>query len=156
MSITVTAIILAAGKGTRMRSACPKALHTLAGWPMIAHVLVATAEAGAHRTLVVLGHEAAAVRQVLPPGTLSVVQDPQRGTGHAVAAALAALPGDDTDAALILYADMPLITPRTLRTFLHTHARGSHPLSLLSAVVPDPYGYGRVLRDDRGDVTGVK
>src|SRR5438067_12969836 len=126
MSITVTAIILAAGKGTRMRSACPKALHSLAGWPMIAHVLVATAEAGANRTLVVLGHEAAAVRQVLPPGTLSVVQEPQRGTGHAAAAALAALPGDAKDAALILYADMPLTTPPTLGTLLHTPHDSRH------------------------------
>src|SRR5205085_4828718 len=154
--ITITAIILAAGKGTRMRSARPKVLHTLAGWPMIAHVLVAVGEAGANRTLVVLGHDAATVRQVLPPGTLSVVQDPQRGTGHAVAVALAALPGDETDAALILYADMPLITPQTLRTLLHAHTHGGHLLSLLSAVVPDPQGYGRVLRDARGGVIGVK
>src|SRR5205823_6437758 len=145
MSITVTAIILAAGKGTRLRSARPKALHTLAGWPMIAHVLVATGEAGANRTLVVLGHDAAAVQQVLPPGTLSVVQEPQRGTGHAVAVALAALAGDDMDAALILYVDMPLIAPQTLRTLLHAHACDGHRLGLLSAVVPDPRGYGRVL-----------
>ena len=139
-----------------MRSARPKVLHTLAGWPMIAHVLVAVGEAGANRTLVVLGHDAATVRQVLPPGTLSVVQDPQRGTGHAVAVALAGLPGDETDAALILYADMPLITPQTLRTLLHTHSHGGHRLSLLSAVAPDPQGYGRVLRDARGGVIGVK
>jgi bifunctional UDP-N-acetylglucosamine pyrophosphorylase/glucosamine-1-phosphate N-acetyltransferase len=123
---------------------------------MIAHVLVATSEAGANRTLVVLGHEAAAVQQALPPGTLGVVQEPQRGTGHAVAVALAALPGDDTDAALVLYVDMPLITPQTLRALLHAHARGGHRLSLLSAVVPEPAGYGRVLRDGRGDVIGVK
>ena len=139
-----------------MRSNRPKVLHPLAGWPMIAHVLIAAARAGANRTIAVLGHEAAAVRAALPPGTLTAVQEPQRGTGHAVAVALDALTGDDTDLALILYGDMPLITSGTLRALLETHAREGHVLSLLSARVADPYGYGRVLRDTRGRVIGVK
>lgn len=156
MSTTVTAIILAAGKGTRMRSARPKVLHTLAGWPMIGHVLVAVDGAGANRTIVVLGHEADTVRGALSPGTLSVVQEPQLGTGHAVAVALDALSGEDTDAALILYGDMPLISPRTLCLLLNEHAVSGHPLTMLSAIVSDPHGYGRVLRDAAGRVTGVK
>lgn len=156
MSATITAIILAAGKGTRMRSARPKVLHPVAGWPMIAHVLVAAAEAGANRTIAVLGHEADVVRAALAPGTLTAVQEPQRGTGHAVAVALDALSGDDTALALILYGDMPLITPRTLRALLACHADEGHALSLLSAHVADPRGYGRVLRDAHGRVMGVK
>lgn len=156
MSSTVTAIVLAAGKGTRMRSARPKVLHPLAGWPMIAHVLLATDRAGMNRTVVVLGHEAEQVRQALPPGTLSVVQEPQLGTGHAVKVALSALSGDDTDTALILYGDMPMIAPETLRALLAAHERASAPLTLLSAVVPEPYGYGRILRGAGAAVTGVK
>ncbi len=156
MSSTVTAIILAAGKGTRMRSARPKVLHPLVGWPMIAHVLVATDRAAVNRTVVVLGHEAAQVQQALPPGTLSAVQEPQLGTGHAVKVALAALQGDDTERALILYGDMPLIAPQTLRALLASHALSGVPLALLSAVVADPHGYGRVLRDAQDAVIGVK
>lgn len=156
MSSTITAIVLAAGKGTRMRSARPKVLHSLAGWPMIAHVLIAAAEAGANRTIVVLGHEAAEVREALPPGALTAIQEPQHGTGHAVGVALAALSGADTTLALILYGDMPLITAPTLRALIDTHTRDGHPLSLLSARMADPHGYGRVLRDAEGRVTAVK
>lgn len=156
MPSTVTAIILAAGQGTRMHSARPKALHTLAGRSMIAHVLAATDRAGATRTMVVLGHEADLVRRALPSGILSVVQEPQHGTGHAVLVALEALRADGSAAALILYGDMPLITPRTLTTLLHAHVHGGRPLTLLSALVSDPQGYGRVLRDAHGQVTDVK
>jgi bifunctional UDP-N-acetylglucosamine pyrophosphorylase/glucosamine-1-phosphate N-acetyltransferase len=156
MFSTVTAIVLAAGKGTRMRSARPKVLHLLAGWPMIGHILLATDRAGVNRTMVVLGYEADAVRAALPPGTLSVVQEPQLGTGHAVKMALDGLHGDDTDLALILYGDMPLIRPETLCRLLRTHAESGHALTLLSAFVPDAHGYGRVLRDDQGHVIAVR
>lgn len=144
-----------------MRSARPKVLHTLAGWPMIAHVLVATHEAGANRSLVVLGHEAALVRQTLPPGTLSVVQEPQLGTGHAVQVALAALPDaetlpGDTETVLMLYGDMPLLSAATLRALLDVHQHDGYALSLLSAMMPDPRGYGRVLRAKDGTLLGVK
>jgi bifunctional UDP-N-acetylglucosamine pyrophosphorylase/glucosamine-1-phosphate N-acetyltransferase len=156
MSSTVTAIVLAAGKGTRMHSAHPKVLHLLAGWPMIGHVLLATDRAGVNRTMVVLGHGAEEVRAALPPGTLSVVQEPQLGTGHAVRVALDGLPGADTEVALLLYGDIPLIRHETLRRLLHRHAEGGHALTLLSAQVPDPRGYGRVLRDERGVLVGIK
>ncbi len=168
-----------------MRSALPKALHAVTGRPMIAHVLAAAREAGAGRVVVVLGHEAAVVRAVLPPDALSVVQEPQLGTGHAVRVALDALPDlPDRDAlpdsrdgegqrpasadtprpsgdaggarALILYGDMPLVTAATLRTLLDAQARDGRPLVLLSAVAPDPFGYGRVLRDAEGRVVGVR
>ncbi len=156
MSITVTAIVLAAGKGTRMRSARPKVLHLLAGWPMIGHILLATDRAGVNRTMVVLGHGADLVRAALPPGTLSVVQEPQLGTGHAVKVALDSLHGEDTDVALILNGDIPLIRPETLCLLLRSHARGGHTLTLLSALVSDPHGYGRVLRADDGRVIALK
>jgi len=143
-----------------MRSARPKVLHTLAGRPMIAHVLVATEEAGAGRAMVVLGHEAETVHMALPPETLTVVQEPQLGTGHAVRVALDALPtpdeGGGDDIALILYGDMPLLRAATLRALLDLHRGEPYVLSLLSAIVPDPHGYGRIVRDRDGRVTGVK
>jgi len=166
---TVTAIILAAGKGTRMRSARSKLVHPVAGWPMIRHVIAAVREAGATRAAVVLGHEAEAVRAVLPVDEMSlstVVQEPQLGTGHAVRVALDALPhptpADPADpasgpgVALILYGDMPLVSAATLRALLDLHWRDNYPLSLVSAVVADPRGYGRILRDADGRVVGVK
>jgi len=143
-----------------MRSTRPKVLHTLAGRSMIAHVLAATEGAGASRAIVVLGHEAGAVRATLPAETLTVVQEPQLGTGHAVRVALDALSVDvkeeEEDTALILYGDMPLLRDATLRALRDAHARAPYPLTLLSAVAPDPAGYGRVLRDAGGRVTGVK
>jgi bifunctional UDP-N-acetylglucosamine pyrophosphorylase/glucosamine-1-phosphate N-acetyltransferase len=143
-----------------MRSARPKVLHTLAGRSMIAHVLVATEGAGASRAIVVLGHEADAVRAALPVETLTVVQEPQLGTGHAVRVALDALPSGvgegEGETALILYGDMPLLRDATLRALRDAHALTPYPLTLLSAVAPDPAGYGRVLRDARGLVIGVK
>ncbi len=142
-----------------MRSARPKVLHTLAGRSMIAHVLAATHGAGAQRAIVVLGHEAGAVRAALPMETLTVVQEPQLGTGHAVRVALDALLGDveeKEETALILYGDMPLLRDATLRALRDAHARAPYPLTLLSAITPDPFGYGRVLRDASGRVTGVK
>ncbi len=143
-----------------MRSARPKVLHTLAGRPMIAHVLAATEGAGARQAIVVLGHEAAAVRAALPTETLTVVQEPQLGTGHAVRVALDALPvgmeEEEGETALILYGDMPLLRAATLRALRAAHALTPYPLTLLSAVAPDPAGYGRVLRDAGGRVIGVK
>jgi len=142
-----------------MRSARPKVLHTLAGRSMIAHVLAATHGAGAQRAIVVLGHEAGTVRAALPMETLTVVQEPQLGTGHAVRVALDALLGDveeKEETALILYGDMPLLRDATLRALRDAHARAPYPLTLLSAITPDPFGYGRVLRDASGRVTGVK
>ena len=143
-----------------MRSARPKVLHTLAGRPMIAHVLAATEGAGARQAIVVLGHEAAAVRAALPTETLTVVQEPQLGTGHAVRVALDALPvgmeEEEGETALILYGDMPLLRAATLRALRAAHALTPYPLTLLSAVAPDPAGYGRVLRDACGRVIGVK
>ncbi len=151
-----------------MRSARPKVLHTLAGRPMLTHALAATHEAGATRAVVVLGHEAETVRAALPPSleALTVVQEPQLGTGHAVQVALDALPDrpdaaeGDTDAtgdtALILYGDMPLLRAATLRALLDLHRGVPYPLSLLSAIVPDPHGYGRVMRDGDGRVTAIK
>jgi bifunctional UDP-N-acetylglucosamine pyrophosphorylase/glucosamine-1-phosphate N-acetyltransferase len=164
-----------------MRSARPKVLHTLIGRPMIAHVLAATEGASATSAVVVLGHGAETVRASLPAGTLTVVQEPQLGTGHAVRVALDALDALDglradigapttgdahidamdahgADMALILYGDMPLLRSETLRALLDLHGagRGRRPLTLLSALTPDPFGYGRIVRDAVGHVAGVK
>lgn len=146
-----TALILAAGLGTRMRSATPKALHRLAGRPMVDLVVGTAREAGAE-PVVVIGPGVAALREHLA-ATRVVVQDPPRGTGHAVQAALAVLPREGQ--AFLLYGDSPLIRPETLRAMQATHRAAGAVLTLLSAQVPPPSAYGCVERDAAGRVTRI-
>ncbi|MCL4535458.1 MAG: bifunctional UDP-N-acetylglucosamine diphosphorylase/glucosamine-1-phosphate N-acetyltransferase GlmU [Bacteroidetes bacterium] len=150
MSLAV--VILAAGQGTRMKSRLPKVLHPVAGRPMLEYSLQAAAALGAARTLVVLGHQADRVRSVLPPGAEAVLQEPQLGTGHALGQARAVL-GDACDEILVLYGDMPLLRAGTLRALIS--ARQNGPASVLTARLPDPTGYGRILRDGAGNLRGI-
>jgi len=149
MTSPLAVIILAAGQGTRMRSALPKVLHRIGGRPLLGHVL-ATAQALAPETLVVVhGHGADAVRAAFPqPEIRWVLQAEQLGTGHAVAAALpeigAGIGGDPL--CLILYGDVPLLTVETLRRLLV--AAGPSGYAILTARLSDPRGYGRILRDN--------
>ena len=141
-------VILAAGQGTRMRSALPKVLHPLAGRPMLGHVLDTArqlAPAGLH---VVVGHGAESVREACAAPDIEWVLQPQQlGTGHAV---LQALPGIPEDAlVLVLYGDVPLLRAQTLAALV-----GAAP-ALLTAHLGDPDGYGRVLRDPQGALRGV-
>ena len=144
------AIVLAAGKGTRMRSHLPKVAHKLAGVPLILHIHAAIVELGDCTPLYVLGHQHDVVRSILPADTDTVIQEEQRGTGHAVQTAIAALP-DTCDEVFILYGDIPLLTTRTLTALRDYHRRAGAGLTLLSAVVDDPDGYGRIIRDTAGE-----
>ncbi len=150
-------IVLAAGQGKRMRSSLPKVLHTLGGRPLLAHVLAAARALAPQAVHVVYGHGGERVRATFAAretGLVWVHQAEQRGTGHAVRLALAGVP--DEARVLVLYGDVPLIREETLRRLLATAAAaGPGALGLLTAVLDDPSGYGRVLRDPDGRVTGI-
>lgn len=144
-------VIMAAGKGTRMKSQRPKVLHRLAGRPMLGHVVATAAALAARRVVVITGHgamevEAALAGSAWAQGTFDmkfVRQEPQLGTGHAVQQAVPALPDDGT--VLILSGDVPLIQADTLRALLALSA--DQQVALLTVELPDPTGYGRIVRD---------
>jgi bifunctional UDP-N-acetylglucosamine pyrophosphorylase/glucosamine-1-phosphate N-acetyltransferase len=147
----INVVILAAGQGKRMHSARPKVLHRLAGTTLLEHVVNAARSLKPRRICVVYGHGGEQVPQALPAKDLVFVrQKRQLGTGHAVKQALPHLdPRGDT---LVLYGDVPLIGQKTLKDL--TAGRGER-LRLLTATFDNPYGYGRILRDPRGAVTGI-
>lgn len=136
---------MAAGKGTRMKSERPKVLHRLAGKPLLQHVLESSAALGAQRIVTVVGHGADAVRAAIAPmpGLEFVKQEPQLGTGHAVQQAAPALP--DVGTVLVLNGDTPLVRAATARAL--AEASGGTKLALLTVELPDPAGYGRIVRD---------
>jgi bifunctional UDP-N-acetylglucosamine pyrophosphorylase/glucosamine-1-phosphate N-acetyltransferase len=145
-------VVMAAGKGTRMKSARPKVLHRLAGRPLLQHVLETVATLSADRVIVVTGHGAEAVEAaVAGPGVVFVRQHEQRGTGHAVQQAVPALHTDGTT--LILTGDTPLIRPDSVRRLVDECA--GRRLALMTVVLDDPTGYGRILRDGTGQVLGI-
>ncbi|WP_417792486.1 bifunctional UDP-N-acetylglucosamine diphosphorylase/glucosamine-1-phosphate N-acetyltransferase GlmU [Stutzerimonas xanthomarina] len=149
MSLDV--VILAAGQGTRMRSALPKVLHPVAGQSMLGHVIDTARGLKPKAIHVVIGHGAELVRERLASDDLNfVVQAEQLGTGHAVAQALPALTAERV---LILYGDVPLIEAATLDRLLHKV--GSQQLALLTVSLDDPTGYGRIVRDERGLVQAI-
>ena len=144
-------IILAAGQGTRMKSALPKVLHPLAGRPLLEHVVRTARALEPAAVHVVVGHGAEAVRAALAGYPLNwVVQEEQLGTGHAVLQALPAVAADST--VLVLYGDVPLIRTQTLAALVALAADGP---ALLTACLARPAGYGRILRDGSGAVQGV-
>ncbi len=144
-------VILAAGQGTRMRSALPKVLHPVAGKPMLGHVIDTARALQPQRIHVVIGHGAEAVRERLAADDLNfVLQEQQLGTGHAVAQAL---PFIQAEQVLVLYGDVPLIEAPTLQRLL-AHA-GPAQLALLTVLLEDPTGYGRIIRDADGRVTAI-
>ncbi|HLF27066.1 MAG TPA: bifunctional UDP-N-acetylglucosamine diphosphorylase/glucosamine-1-phosphate N-acetyltransferase GlmU [Anaerolineae bacterium] len=147
-------IILAAGQGTRMKSALPKVLHPIAGRPMIAYVIdTALALGDAHPTLVV-GYRADQVRTTLGDRVGYVEQVDQLGTGHAVVQARGALEGR-SDVVLVLYGDTPFVTVDTLRAMLDDHARADATITLLTFRPPDPLRYGRIIRSGSGRVVNI-
>jgi bifunctional UDP-N-acetylglucosamine pyrophosphorylase / glucosamine-1-phosphate N-acetyltransferase len=150
-------IVLAAGQGTRMRSRLPKVLHVIGGRPLIGHVLDTAAALSPTRIAVVVRHERDTVARTvgeLAPDAVVVDQDEVPGTGRAVELGLAGL-GDFSGDVLVLSADVPLLEPETLTGLVRTHRERSASVTLLSAVLPDPTGYGRVLRDASGDVERI-
>jgi len=145
-------IVLAAGEGTRMRSALPKVLMPLAGTPMLRHVLDTARALGAARIHVVHGHGADAVRAAIDDADLDwVLQAERLGTAHAVAQAMPAIP--DEAQVLVLYGDVPLLTADTLRQLVP--ADGGARFAVLADTIADPTGYGRILRDGNGDVRAI-
>ena len=138
-------VIMAAGKGTRMRSNLPKVLHKLAGRPLLRHVMDSAAQLAPQRTVVITGHGAALVEAaVAADGAICVRQEPQLGTGHAVQQAVPAL-GSEPGTTLILNGDVPLIAPATARAL--AQACGGEKLALLTVTLTDATGYGRIVRD---------
>ncbi len=145
-------VLLAAGKGTRMKSRLPKVLQPLGGQPLLAHVLDAVVPLAAARVVVVVGHEAAQVETAFAGRELTFVrQEPQNGTGHAAAIALTALPDDGCT--LIVTGDTPLITTATLERL--AAAGGQRTLALLTCTLSDPTGYGRIVRNAAGAITRI-
>jgi len=156
----LAAVVLAAGEGTRMRSSRPKPLHLLCGRPMVVHVLDALAELDVDRVVVVVGHGAERVSKLVQahaPAELEiefVEQRVQRGTGDAVSVALTGFgPGDELEDGdiVVLPGDTPLLRPPTLAALVRTHRQSGAAASVLTAVIDDPTGYGRIVRgkDDR-------
>lgn len=148
------AVVLAAGKGTRMKSELPKVMHAVAGKPMLAWVLDAVLGTNPERVVVVVGHDAEHVIASLPDGVESCLQAEQHGTGHAVSVALEHL-GDIEGPILVVPGDTPLIDTPTLSRLLESHRLEGNATTILSAIVPDPHGYGRIVRNEAGDVTGI-
>ena len=147
----VEVIVLAAGLGKRMHSDLPKVLHPLAGRPLLAHVLDAARALSPRRLAVVHGHGAEKVRDAFPEPDLEwVLQAEQRGTGHAVMQAMPRI-GPDAEV-LVLYGDVPLVRPETLRRLA---AAGREGVGVLTAEVDDPGGYGRIVRDAAGRVARI-
>ena len=153
--MSLTAVILAAGQGTRMKSPLPKMLHEVAGRPIVSCVVDAVADAGPDRTLVVVGHEAEAVSDVLPSGVTTVVQAEQLGTGHAVQVALSQWTAEPGDEVLVVPGDHALLAGDTLADLVAAHRADGAAATLLTHVVADPAGYGRVLRDGDDRVVGI-
>lgn len=150
----ITAVLLAAGQGTRMKSDLPKVLHPLCGKPMIWHVLQALQTAVTEPPVVVVGHGAEAVKASLGASARTVLQEPQLGTGHAVMQAEALLKGE-TDLVIVTYADMPLLRGETFGRLVDAQRLNPGPLSLLTVIADDPRGFGRILRKADGTVQAI-
>ncbi|MCB9894914.1 MAG: bifunctional N-acetylglucosamine-1-phosphate uridyltransferase/glucosamine-1-phosphate acetyltransferase [Planctomycetes bacterium] len=144
-------VILAAGKSTRMKSDTPKVLHKLAGLPVLQWVLNQSDAMGAEETIVIVGHEGDRVREKFKdrPNTRFVTQEPQQGTGHAVMQARDALAGFNGDVA-VLCGDVPLIRARSIELLRHMHRTEQAAATVLTTLLDNPQGYGRVIRDGLG------
>lgn len=152
----VAAILLAAGKGTRMKSSLTKVLHPAAGQPMIDYPVTAARAVGATPVVLVVGHQAEAVQKHYQGAEdiRCVLQKEQLGTGHAVACARGALAGF-SGTVLILCGDTPLLRAETLKRLIDFHQTQKATVTVLTATLDDPYGYGRIVRDDSGAVLRI-
>jgi bifunctional UDP-N-acetylglucosamine pyrophosphorylase / glucosamine-1-phosphate N-acetyltransferase len=151
-------IVLAAGQGTRMKSALAKVLHAMCGRSMLGHVLAAVEPLGVRRTLVVVGQASGEVvshLREIAPDAAAIEQAEQHGTGHAVRVALNEKQGLVAGTVVVLPGDAPLITTETLRRLVERHEVAGAAATLLTAEVPDPTGYGRVVRNSEGQVVGI-
>jgi bifunctional UDP-N-acetylglucosamine pyrophosphorylase / glucosamine-1-phosphate N-acetyltransferase len=151
---TLAAVVLAAGKSTRMKSKTIKVLHPIAGVPMICYVQAAIAALEPARTVVVVGHGADEVKRTLGQGPFFVEQSELLGTGHALLQARPLVEGQ-ADHVLCVYGDMPLLRPATLRSLLGKHLASGSVMTLLTLGGDDPMGFGRIMRDDEGQVQAI-
>jgi bifunctional UDP-N-acetylglucosamine pyrophosphorylase / glucosamine-1-phosphate N-acetyltransferase len=151
-------IVLAAGEGTRMKSAVPKVLHSIGGRTLLGHAITAARGTGAEHLSVVVRHErdlvAAHVAEVAPEAVIAD-QDEVKGTGRATECALDALPGDLDGTVLVTYGDVPLLTAQTLHGLVEAHTASGSAVTVVTATLADPTGYGRILRDADGSVAGI-
>lgn len=155
-------VVLAAGEGTRMKSGLAKVLHPILGRPILGHVLAAVLETDPQNVVVVVGHQREQVTAYLAshfPGVHTAVQDEQNGTGHAVRCALAGLAEDGielpSEPIVVLAGDTPLLTGQTLADLVVTHERAHAAVTVLSADLENPFGYGRIVRDGDGNVMAI-
>ncbi len=151
----VKAVILAAGKGTRMKSELPKVIHKALGKPMVQYSIDAAMEAGAELTdiCLVVGHKAELVKEVVGDGVTYVLQEEQLGTGHAVKCAGDFIGADGMT--MVLCGDTPLITGKTLKKLVDTHIAEGNGITVLTAKVDDPTGYGRIIKDADGNFVKI-
>ncbi|GIH25365.1 bifunctional protein GlmU [Acrocarpospora phusangensis] len=150
-------IVLAAGEGTRMKSKTPKVLHELCGRSLVGHMLVVARGLSPEKLIVVIGHAREQVEAHLArtsPDALQVVQEQQNGTGHAVRTVLETV-GTIEGTVLVTYGDTPLLRTETLAALLARHAEDANAVTVLTANVPDPTGYGRIIRDNTGAVLEI-
>lgn len=152
----VAVIILAAGKGKRMKSSKAKVLHAVAGLPMILYVIDTAVDVAGKNVVVVIGNQAEAVRETVASRAqvFFAFQSEQLGTGHAVQCALPFIP-EGCSAAIILCGDVPLIAAATIRRLISQHFQNSNEITLLAVTLDNPYGYGRVIRDASGNVESI-
>src|SRR5262245_34695896 len=157
MATDLTVIVLAAGGGTRMKSKTAKVLHEIGGRSMVGHVLNAVQALEPARVVAVVGHQRDQVgphiESLMPDITLAV-QDEQQGTGHAVRIALEAA-GTTSGTVLVAAGDTPLLRGESLRAFAQEHEAAQCAVSVLSGIVDDPFGYGRIVRTVEGEVRGI-
>lgn len=148
------AVVLAAGKGTRMKSSLYKVLHPVCGKPMVDHVVGNMETLGAKEIVTVVGHGAEMVKDTLGDRSTYVVQEEQLGTAHAVQQAERALEGRE-GTTIVICGDTPLITPATIEQLMQTHQEAGAKATILTAIVEDPTGYGRILRGSDDLVSGI-
>ena len=148
------AIILAAGKGTRMKSDLPKVLHKVSGITMLEHVLRSVSDLEPEKSVTVIGHKAELVREVLADRSEFVLQTEQLGTGHAVMMAEEKLAGLEGQA-LVIAGDTPLITGDSLKSLVEFHVNHKNIATILTATAEEPFGYGRIIRNQNGEVIKI-
>lgn len=143
------AIILAAGKGTRMKSDLPKVVHLVNGKPMVEYAIEAAKEAGAKAVCLVVGYQSEVVKEAVSSKVTYAMQEEQLGTGHAVKCAKDFI--DNMGETMILFGDTPLITGETLGKLVAYHRKQQNKVTVLSAKVENPTGYGRIIRNEAGE-----
>jgi bifunctional UDP-N-acetylglucosamine pyrophosphorylase/glucosamine-1-phosphate N-acetyltransferase len=147
-------VILAAGKGTRLKSSLAKVLHRAGGRPLVEHVVRACTPLKARKTIVIVGHQAEEVTAIVQPLEVEIaLQQPQHGTGHAMQTAKRAL--GHAKLALVLPGDAPLVRTETLKALVATHRAGNAAATILTAVLADPSGYGRIVRKSESNVAAI-